>query len=152
MARFIRNLGSQFLFLGNRATRIGGSIPEERRCTIPVLGEVCHLYFSQQNRKRRNLKSARVLTKPSPVSTKMCGRTCCTLAPCVVPLACTAVTPRGVAPTWTTKNSSYRPSTNVPPTRVTPILVREHKGGPKYDVRLGGGEAVKNVSQITDTQ
>ena len=27
--RFLRNRGSQFLFLWNRATRIGGSIPEE---------------------------------------------------------------------------------------------------------------------------
>ena len=57
----------------------------------------------------------------------MCGRTCCTLSPDVVPLALTTVTPKGIAPTWTTKTSSYRPSTNVPPTRVTPILVREHK-------------------------
>ena len=29
VTRFLRNRGSQFLFLGNRATRIGGPIPEE---------------------------------------------------------------------------------------------------------------------------
>ena len=29
VARFLRNRGSQFLFWGNRATRIGGSIHEE---------------------------------------------------------------------------------------------------------------------------
>ena len=64
----------------------------------------------------------------------MCGRTCCTLGPSVVPLACTAVTPKGVTPAWTTKTSSYRPSTNVPPTRVTPVLVREHKGSCMHDM------------------
>ena len=41
--QFLRNHGSQFLFLGNRATRIGGSIPEESRFTIPIFGELCHL-------------------------------------------------------------------------------------------------------------
>ena len=65
----------------------------------------------------------------------MCGRTCCTMGPSVVPLACTAVTPKGAAPpAWTTKTSSYRPSTNVPPTRVTPVLVREHKGSYMHDM------------------
>ena len=43
VARFLRNRGSQFLFLGNRATRIGDSIPEESRFTIPISGESCHL-------------------------------------------------------------------------------------------------------------
>ena len=46
VARFLRKRGSQFLFFGgNRATRIGGSIPEESRFTIPFLGESSHLYF-----------------------------------------------------------------------------------------------------------
>ena len=44
VARFLMNHGSQFFFLGNPATRIGGSIAEESRFTIPVLGESCHLY------------------------------------------------------------------------------------------------------------
>ena len=44
VVRFLRNRGSQFLFLGNRATRIGGSIIEESWFTIPILGESCHLY------------------------------------------------------------------------------------------------------------
>ena len=43
VARFLRNHGSQFLFWGNHATRIGGSIPEELRLTIPLFGESCHL-------------------------------------------------------------------------------------------------------------
>ena len=46
VARFLRNRGSQFLFWGNRATRIGSSIPEKWRFAIPVLGESCHLYYS----------------------------------------------------------------------------------------------------------
>ena len=40
VARFLRNRGSQFQFLGNRATRIGGSIPEESRFTIPAFGGI----------------------------------------------------------------------------------------------------------------
>ena len=43
-ARFQRNHGSQFLFLGNCATRIGGSISEESRLTIPVYGKSYNLY------------------------------------------------------------------------------------------------------------
>ena len=42
VARFLRNRGSQFLYLENRATRIGGTIPEESRYTIPVFEESCH--------------------------------------------------------------------------------------------------------------
>ena len=40
VALFLRNRGSQCLFWGNRATRIGGSIPEESRFTIPVFGGI----------------------------------------------------------------------------------------------------------------
>ena len=36
VALFLRNRGSQCLFWGNRATRIGGSIPEESWFTIPI--------------------------------------------------------------------------------------------------------------------
>ena len=39
VTRFPRNRGSQFLFLGNRAIGIGGSIREESRFTIPFLGK-----------------------------------------------------------------------------------------------------------------
>ena len=42
VTRFLRNPSSQFLFWGKRATRIGGSIPEESQFTILVLGEACH--------------------------------------------------------------------------------------------------------------
>ena len=45
MTRFLRNRGSQFLFWGDRATRIEGSIPEESRFTIPFWGESSHLSF-----------------------------------------------------------------------------------------------------------
>ena len=41
--RFLSNCGSQFLFLGNHATRIGSSIPEESWFTIPIFGESYHL-------------------------------------------------------------------------------------------------------------
>ena len=44
VARFLRNHGSQFLYLGNRATRIGVSIPEKSRFTTPIFGESCQLY------------------------------------------------------------------------------------------------------------
>ena len=43
VTQFLRNCGSQFLFLGYHATRIGGLIPEESRFTIPILGESYHL-------------------------------------------------------------------------------------------------------------
>ena len=36
VARFLRNRGLQFLLLGNHATRIRGSIPEESWFTIPI--------------------------------------------------------------------------------------------------------------------
>ena len=39
VTRFLRNRGSQFLFLGNRATRIEGLIPEESRFTIPIFSQ-----------------------------------------------------------------------------------------------------------------
>ena len=39
-AQFLRNRGSEFLFWENRATRIGGSIPEKSRFRIPVLGGI----------------------------------------------------------------------------------------------------------------
>ena len=52
MARFLRNCGSQFLFLGYHATRIGGLIPEESRFTIPILGESYHLYISSPLRRK----------------------------------------------------------------------------------------------------
>ena len=46
VARFLRNRGSQFLFWGNRATRIGGSIPEESQFTIHFLGIVPPLFIT----------------------------------------------------------------------------------------------------------
>ena len=38
VARFLRKRGSQFLFLGNQATRMGRSISKESRFTIPFSG------------------------------------------------------------------------------------------------------------------
>ena len=57
----------------------------------------------------------------------MCGRTCCTLAPDLVPYACTVVTKGRKLPQWKEApcGGHYTPSTNVPPTAYTPILYND---------------------------
>ena len=54
----------------------------------------------------------------------MCGRTCCTLGPDLVPYACTIVTKDRKLPQWKEApcGGHYEPSTNVPPTAYTPVL------------------------------
>jgi hypothetical protein len=54
----------------------------------------------------------------------MCGRTCCTLSPDLIPMACSAVT--GAPPRWkdAPDGGKYYPSTNIPPSKHTPILCR----------------------------
>ena len=56
----------------------------------------------------------------------MCGRTCCTLPPDVIPQACTVVT-GSTMPIWRDPpcGGTYEPSTNVPPTAYTPILFKD---------------------------
>lgn len=58
----------------------------------------------------------------------MCGRTCCTLAPEVIPYACTTVTGKTVAQ-WKDApcGGHYEASTNIPPTAFTPILYKNNE-------------------------
>ena len=67
----------------------------------------------------------------------MCGRTCCTLGPDLVPYACTIVTKDRKLPQWKEApcGGHYEPSTNVPPTAYTPVLYTtdEVKHGQKQD-------------------
>ena len=60
----------------------------------------------------------------------MCGRTCCTLSPDVIPQACTVVTGSKL-PIWRDApcGGTYEPSTNVPPTAYTPILFKDERAG-----------------------
>ena len=60
----------------------------------------------------------------------MCGRTCCTLAPGLVPYACTTVTKNHEIPKWVDApdGGEYYPSTNIPPTGYTPILFSKNEG------------------------
>ena len=51
----------------------------------------------------------------------MCGRTCCTLSPDVLPYACTVVTKN--PPDWVGNDVGYKTSTNIAPTSYTPVLV-----------------------------
>ena len=67
----------------------------------------------------------------------MCGRTCCTLGPDLVPYACTIVTKGRKLPQWKEApcGGHYEPSTNVPPTAYTPVLYTtdEVKHGQQQD-------------------
>ena len=71
----------------------------------------------------------------------MCGRTCCTLPPDVIPQACTVVT-GSTMPIWRDSpcGGTYEPSTNVPPTAYTPILFK--------DDSAGKGKSVQNIVHI----
>lgn len=55
----------------------------------------------------------------------MCGRTCCTLAPEVLPFACTTLT-GSQKPLWrdSPDGGKYFPANNLPPSRYTPVLWR----------------------------
>ncbi len=71
----------------------------------------------------------------------MCGRTCCTLSPDLLPLACSSVTKGHKPPAWADakgkgkgaggagsspgkggKKGGYSPSTNLMPTAQSPVL------------------------------
>ena len=60
----------------------------------------------------------------------MCGRTCCTLPPDVIPQSGTVVT-GSTMPIWRDPpcGGTYEPSTNVPPTAYTPILFKDDSAG-----------------------
>ncbi|TRY79637.1 hypothetical protein TCAL_11954 [Tigriopus californicus] len=55
----------------------------------------------------------------------MCGRTCCTLSPEVMPFACTTLT-GSKTPIWreAPDGGKYFPANNIPPSRYTPVLWR----------------------------
>lgn len=65
----------------------------------------------------------------------MCGRTCCTLDPRQIPLACSTVLPDCQIPRWIDApcGGQYVPCTNIPPTAYTPILISGEKVGLKED-------------------
>ncbi len=64
----------------------------------------------------------------------MCGRTCCTLSPSVLPLACTLVTKGHRPPEWVQAGKAeYTPSTNLMPSAHSPVMCIGEQLGHKED-------------------
>ena len=90
-----------------------------------------------KSEKKRIKIEKEILRENNSKSFTMCGRTCCTLCPDLVPYACTIVTKDRKLPQWKEApcGGHYEPSTNVPPTAYTPVLYTtdEVKHGQKQD-------------------
>ena len=90
-----------------------------------------------KSEKKRIKIEKEILRENNSKSFTMCGRTCCTLGPDLVPYACTIVTKDRKLPQWKEApcGGHYEPSTNVPPTAYTPVLYTtdEVKHGQKQD-------------------